>query len=197
MSLVVYCGSMFSGKSSRMLQDITRYADASDGSIRPLVVNHASDTRDKENKISSHSSMFKGLSDKVDFTFASKLSEVDLSRYTVAGLDEVQFYPDLYEMVVKWLKQGKHIVCAGLEGDAQMRLFGMTYSLLPIADEFIKLRAICSVCVQENLNNPQSLTVYPGSFTDKTGGDPNKQVEVGASNIYRCVCRKHHSSWNK
>ena len=197
MSLKVFVGCMMSSKTTMLLQEITRYADASNGKIRPLVINHTLDNRNIDTKISSHSSMFKGLSDKVDFTFASKLSDVDVSKYTVVALDETQFFPDLYDTVVTWLKQGKHIVCAGLDGTYQMKLFGMTYSLLPIADEFVKLKAICSVCMQENSNKLNNLNTYPAAFTDKFAGDPTKEVEIGAGNMYRACCRRHHSSWNK
>jgi thymidine kinase len=108
--------------------------------------------------------------------------------------------PDLYECVYQWVKKGKHVVCAGLDANAQLKLFGMTYSLLPIADEFVKLTAICSVCVADSFDNRsrlKHLAMYPASFTDKFGGDPSKEIEIGAGDIYRSVCRLHHSVWNR
>ena len=93
MSLKVFVGCMMSSKTTMLLQEITRYADASNGKIRPLVINHTLDNRNIDTKISSHSSMFKGLSDKVDFTFASKLSEVDVSKYTVVGCGRSIIFP--------------------------------------------------------------------------------------------------------
>lgn len=195
MSLIVYTGSMYSGKSSKMLQEVTRYADSSSGSIRPLIVNHSLDNRDPKSVVSSHSSLYKGLSDKVDVVAASKLAEVNVDRYTVIGIDECNFFTDLYDSVSKWLKQGKFIICAGLDGSYKMELFGDIYKLLPIADEFVKLRGICAVCTQELVDKHEVITpnnMVPAPFTDKIAGDPTKQIEIGGSDMYRPVCRKHH-----
>lgn len=197
MSLKVFVGCMYANKSTMLLQEITQYADCSNGKIRPLIINHSLDNRNLDTKISSHSSMFKGLSDKVDFTFASKLSDVDVSKYSVVGVDESNFFPDLYDSVSEWLKAEKHIVCAGLDGNYQMKLFGMTYSLLPIADQFIKLQAICSRCVAEHIkkhNKVPNSNMYPASFTKKISGDPNKEVEVGAVGMYESCCRYHYNN---
>ena len=109
-SLNVYIGCMMSGKTSRLLQEITRYADATSLDIfgsysRPLLINNALDTRSIETVISSHSSQFQGLSSRVDIISAKTLKEVDVSKHSVIGIDEIQFFPDLYETIVLWLSQ--------------------------------------------------------------------------------------------
>ena len=81
-------------------------------------------------------------------------------------------------------------------GNYQMKLFGMTYSL-PIADEFTKLKAICSRCVNDHMKKygtiPNS-NMYPASFTKKVNGDLTKEVEIGAAGMYESCCRYHYNT---
>ena len=218
MSLTVYCGPMFSGKTTRMVQEITKYSDIVSESPRhrPLIINHASDNRHdlslRENNsdfigvnsrkglISSHSSLYKGLGNNVDVISVNELEKVDVSMYSVIGVDECQFFPDLYLMVQNWLKQKKHIICAGLDGNFKMGAFGQVYLLLSIADEFTKLRAICKKCLDEAIARKEVITpntMIPAPFTDKiVDKDKNKnenEIDVGGKEKYVAVCRKHHS----
>lgn len=200
-SLNVYVGCMMSGKTSRLLQEITRYADATNfGSLelhpRPLLINNALDTRSIETVISSHSSQFQGLSSHIDIVSASKLKEVDVSKHSVIGIDEIQFFPDLYDTVVLWLSQGKHIYCSGLSGDSNRNPFGQVILLLPICDNFEFLHAICQKCMEEkkkdsSILTPIDLQSMKASFSKKTI-DSASQIDVGASDKYIAVCRRHY-----
>jgi thymidine kinase len=199
MSLTVFTGCMFSNKSTRLIQEITRYADATTSSDethpKPLLINNCLDDRSKETVISSHSSAFKGISTKVDIVFAKSLSELDVSKYEVIGIDEVQFFSDLKEIVEKWLALGKHIYCAGLNGDANQRHFGQIHELLPICDHFEFLHAICQICMEEKRKEKAILTPVDfqsmkASFSKRIISSES-QIDVGASDKYIAVCRKH------
>lgn len=199
MSLTIFTGCMFSNKSTRLIQEITRYADATTSSDethpKPLLINNCLDNRSKETVISSHSSAFKGISSKVDIVFAKSLSEVDVSDYDVIGIDEVQFFSDLKETVVKWLSLGKHIYCAGLNGDANQNHFGQIHDLLPICDHFEFLHAICQICMEEKRKEKAVLTPVDfqgmkASFSKRIISSLS-QIDVGASDKYIAVCRKH------
>ena len=198
-SLTVFTGCMFSNKTTRLIQEITRYADAASSSDeshpKPLLINNCLDVRSLDTVISSHSSNFKGISKRIDIVFASKLSEVDVSTYDVIGIDECQFFEDLYDIIVSWLEKGKHIYCAGLNGDASMKHFGQIHRLLPICDNFEFLHAICQICMEEkkkkgSVLTPVDLIGMKASFSKRIKASSN-QIDIGASDKYIAVCRKH------
>lgn len=198
-SLTVYVGGMMSGKSSRLIQEITRYADAAsysgENQSKPLLINNALDSRSIDTVISSHSSQFKGISSRIDIVSTKKLNEVDVSKYNVIGIDEIQFFDDLRDTITSWLKLGKHIYCAGLNGDAFQNHFGQVHTLLPICDHFEYLHAICQMCMDEKKKETSILTPIDfqgmqASFSKRLTASTS-QVEVGASDKYIAVCRKH------
>ena len=198
-SLTLFAGCMFSNKTTRLIQEITRYADATISSDekhpKPLLINNALDNRSVETIVSSHSSAFKGISKRIDIVFGINLSDINISGYDVIGIDECQFFPDLYETVVKWISEGKHIYCAGLNGDANMKHFGQVHMLLPICDHFEFLHAICQICMEErkkktSILTPVDLSSMKASFSKRIAAS-EKQIEIGASDKYIAVCRKH------
>lgn len=197
-SLKVFTGCMMSGKSTRLLQEITRYADIAnlnDVKTRPLLINNALDNRSIDTIISSHSSQFKGLSSRVDIVSAIQLQDVDVSNYSVIGIDEIQFFPDLVETIKEWISQGKHIYCAGLNGDASQKPFGQVHLLLSICDDFEFVQAICQRCMEERskestIITPIDLQGMKASFSKKITGS-EEQIDVGASDKYIAVCRNH------
>ena len=91
-----------------------------------------------------------------------------------------------------WIKQNKHIIAAGLDGDSNMNKFGHISELLHLADSFIKLTAICTTCVKEMNGVPLNLcNTVPAPFTKKLIRNDNV-VEVGGTDLYQASCRKHH-----
>src|SRR5438105_15811221 len=92
--LSAYLGGMYASKSSSMIKELIAYADIT--GLRPLIINHLSDTRDPTNGISSHSSMYKGLPETVNVEMLETLSDVDIKQFPVIGIDEAQFFPDLF-----------------------------------------------------------------------------------------------------
>ena len=195
MSLTVYCGNMFSGKTTELLKEVTKYSDLSKERCS-LIINHSSDTRDINKVVSSHSSIYKGLSDKVDVVSSPTISDIDVSDYTIIGLDEANFYPDLVQGIQKWLDLDKHIICAGLDGDFKMNAFGDISKLLHLADKFIKLNAVCSICMKETADRGEIITpcnAVPAAFTKKISGNTDTvQIDIGGADKYIAVCRKHH-----
>jgi thymidine kinase len=69
---------------------------------------------------------------------------------------------------------------AGLDGDFKQEKFGELFDVIPLADEVLKLRALCMICNDGT----------PGPFTQRTIVD-DTQVVVAAADSYRAVCRKH------
>lgn len=183
---------MFSGKTTKLISDIGTYCDVSDDN-RALLINNKLDTRDIEKVISSHSSNYRGLSSKIDVLFTDDLSSVNVDNYTVIGVDETSLFKDVVPAVKRWLDLGKHIVCSGLDGSYKMEKFGEISELLHLSDKFEKLRAICKPCLQELLSSGQTIIPYntvKAPFTKKTVIDDN---DIGGSEKYIAVCRKHHN----
>ncbi|MFS8159194.1 MAG: hypothetical protein ACMG6E_03090, partial [Candidatus Roizmanbacteria bacterium] len=181
-------------KTSEMLREITKYSDLSHKRCA-LVINHSFDTRDIKRTVSSHSSIYKGLSEKVDALSATTLQGVDVSNYTIIGVDESQFFVDLVEVVKEWLRQGKHIICAGLDSDSNMNKFGYLSDLLHMADKFIKMNAVCQLCMNETLEKGEVITpcnTVPAPFTKKISKD-GQLIDIGGEDKYIAVCRKHHA----
>jgi thymidine kinase len=196
MSLVVYAGPMYASKTSKMIQEITRYADVSEKN-HALIVNHKLDTRDNDHTISSHSSLYKGISDKIDIVKAEKLADTNVDKYVVIGVDEASFFEDLVETIEVWLAKGKHIVVSGLDSDYKMEKFGRISDLVHIADKFEKLNAICSVCLKEvtdrgDVISPFDVLSSAAPFTAKLPGSNDNLIDIGGCETYVATCRKHH-----
>lgn len=191
-SLQVYTGPMFCGKTTRLLEEITKYADLSCCG-QPLLINHVSDNRDTVNIVSSHGSQFHGVSSKVVVVTTHYLRDIDVSQYFVVGIDECQFYPDLAETVELWVEQGKHVYCAGLDGDWNRKKFkdGKVGDLVHLAETFVKMPAICTKCLEHAPRPIIPSRLGHASFTGKMSGCKD-QVEIGGSNIYASLCRRHH-----
>ena len=190
--LSVFTGPMFSGKTSMVESKITCYADIFEGR-RVLMVNSILDKRDEENLISCHSSSYTGLSRKIDVVTVLHLADVNAEKYSVIGVDECQFFDDLVPRVEQWLTEGKHIYCAGLDSDANLKRFGHIHELLYLADDFVKLNACCSLCLNEGNDMLALNNMTKAPFTGRRVGiQPGKeQIDVGAEEKYLPLCRQH------
>lgn len=199
MSLTVYAGPMFSGKTTKLLQEISRFIGifSSDqlAENKILIVNSKKDTRDYRNVISSHSPFYKGLSDKIDVISSYELNEINVEKYILIGIDECNFFSDLEETIKIWLSKEKHIVCVGLDSDYRMEKFGKISDLLHLSDKFEKLNAICSCCLNDLMDQKVLITpdkTTPAPFTARIQLE-QKQIEIiGGSDIYKAVCRNCH-----
>ncbi len=194
MSLTCYCGPMWSFKTGSLLKEITLYSDLSKEKC-VLVINHVYDNRDIKNVISSHSSIYKGLNDKIDTLSSSTLQNINVSKYSIIAVDEAQFFDDLVDTIKLWLNDGKHIICVGLDGDSSMNKFGHISELVNLADKFVKLTAVCKLCMDEKISKGEIITpcnTVPAPFTKKIvlGND---QIDIGGIEKYVACCRRHHN----
>jgi thymidine kinase len=191
-TISVFCGPMCSGKTQELLRNITTMADLGE---KVLLVSHSLDTRSKSELVSSHSSQYKGISEKITVVKADLLNSVDVSGFQTIGIDESNFFDDLFVTVKEWLKMGKRIYVSGLDGDYKRNLFGQTYMLLPIADEFVKLRSKCQICC--DVGKELGFTIHNDApFTMKREqGKPDEtnSIDVGGLEKYLPVCRFHYS----
>ena len=166
-------GPMFSGKSTELLRRVRRYKYAGKNC---LVLKYSKDKRYSENDIMTHD-----LTNSLPAINVSKLSDISFDEsnpYDVIGIDEGQFFPDLYEFTERAANLGMVVVVAALDGDFQRKPFGKICELVPLAESVTKLSAVCTSCKNNS-----------ASFTQRTTNDTAQEV-IGGAEMYRPVCRK-------
>lgn len=180
--LTLYMGPMFSGKTTRLLCELTERVDT--GS-RVLFVSHLHDVRPGDRGVSSHSSQFRLLSHLIDSVRVERLENVDVKNYQVIGVDEAQFYPDLISTVIRWVDQeDKMVFCSGLDGTYQRTPFGHFLELIPYADKCKMMHSLCHYCLKIGSENR-------APFTLRTT-DEMTEIVIGGVDKYIPVCRHHY-----
>jgi thymidine kinase len=166
-SLTVVCGPMYAGKTTYLLQA----ADKFTVSFKPSI-----DTRYDATSIASHDGA-KGnaFAIKADATGVDALLSLSKSA-SVVLIDECQFLSDPFVLAIQAIQsRGSKVVCAGLDLDFLGQPFGIMPRLLCLADQVIKLSALCSC----------------GSVARRTYRKSSSMdlIEVGSSDKYepRCV----------
>jgi thymidine kinase len=189
--LEIIIGSMFSGKSSKLIEIYNQYKFCK---IPVAVINHSSDTRYDNDMLSTHdlvkipcikTEMLFDIWDEdffldleKDTTLVSRYKDkIRVSACEVILINEAQFFPDLERFVIKMLEYGKKVYLCGLDGDFKRHKFGQILDLIPLCDKITKLTSLCSLCKNGT----------PGIFTKRIT-DEETQIVVGVDN-YIPVCR--------
>lgn len=192
--LEICIGPMFSGKTSHLLKKIGQMADTG---YSVLLINHDSDTRDS--LISSHSSLFKGISDKIvdKITIIKKRDlNINVDEFDVIGIDEIQFFDNL-DNIIEWVDIKQKIVfVSGLDGDFQRNPIGKVLSLIPFADKVEKINAKCHMCTDIYKGSLRFRLVVESPFTARKGEDKN-QILIGSDDKYVSLCRYHFLNQGK
>lgn len=179
--LSVTVGPMFSKKTSWLMD---RLNDHIVTKHKILYINSEKDVRNET--FSTHNSLLNTKYNKIDLTKASNLLDINVERYDVIGIDEGQWFPDIYPAVLKWIELGKIIYCVGLDGDFNMHSIGNIYQLLPISDYFHKNIAICNVCAIKGINTNAPFSKYIGEE------EVNSNYAPDNGSNYIATCRNHH-----
>ncbi|KAI3969426.1 hypothetical protein MKX01_019987 [Papaver californicum] len=115
-------------------------------------------------------------------SFSQKLGAVAYDKLDVIGIDEAQFFGDLYDFCRKAADHdGKTVIVAGLDGDYLRRTFGSVLDIVPLADSITKLTARCNVCGKR------------AHFTLRKTEETQAEL-IGGSDVYMQVCRRHYVS---
>ena len=164
----VIFGPMFSGKSTELLRRIRRYQIANQDC---LVIKYAKDNRYSTDEVATHDKQ------AIPAIKATKLLNINTSRFSVIGVDEGQFFEDIVPFAEIMADRGKIVIVAALDGTFERKPFGTILNLIPIAESVIKLSAVCNTCFRE------------AAFTKRISNE--KEVEViGGSDKYLAVCRQ-------
>ncbi|CAL5408184.1 unnamed protein product [Camellia sinensis] len=98
----------------------------------------------------------------------------------VIGIDEAQFFDDLYDFCRNAADyDGKIVIVAGLDGDYLRRSFGSVLDIIPLADSVTKLTARCEICGKRAF------------FTLRKTEEMQTEL-IGGADKYMPVCRKHY-----
>ena len=146
MSFTLIVGPMFSGKSTELIRRCKRYISVG---VRVLICNSKMDTRTKTNSVRTHDGdVVKALVLHPDVgTTEDWLARVS-NDYDVIAFDEGQFYKNL-SVVVKRLKETKHVIVSGLSGDYNREAWETISNLIPLADDIIHTKALCVKCYND------------------------------------------------
>ena len=182
--LELFIGPMFAGKTSHSVKRLGTETENYPGQV--VYINSKVDDR-TTNNISTHGIV---LPDKLPFDTIKlgRLAERDDTfdeEYEVIGVDEAQFFPDLKEVVLIWLQQGKTIIVTGLDADSDQNKFGQVWDLIPYANKVEKSQAYCKRCAK-TFDKRRVSAPYSVAKEIKT-----EQVKTGSNNQFEAVCHYH------
>lgn len=186
--LSVITGPMFSGKSEEFIRRCTRaiIAQKKIAIFKPL-----KDTRTPECVASRN-----GLElEAVVCSAPEEIWEYYLEhKPEFIGIDEAQFFGKSLVHVADRLafEKDTHVVIAGLDMDFAGRPFGPMPDLLAIADEVVKLQAICMVCRKEKATRTQRL------INGEPASPDSPLILVGdLAEGYEARCRRCYQKGNR
>jgi thymidine kinase len=186
MSLEVIAGGMYSGKTSEL---IIRLLRARIARLRVVAFKPVIDDRFHESAIANHEGVtFKAIPVKN----SAELSKALTGQLPhVVAFDEAQFMDASIIPLLSTLSgRGVRVIVAGLDLDYLGQPFGPIPHLLALADEVMKLRAVCVAPMADgSLCGKDACRSYRLPEAD-TGA----QVQVGAAEAYEARC---HNCWAK
>ncbi len=143
-SLTVICGSMFSGKTEELIRLVRRAMHARK---RVQVFKSAVDTRCDTTVIRTHDGMTFTAVAVPDTRTLESLLEPGVQ---IVGIEEVQFLDEaIVGLCQRLADQGIQVIAAGLDQDFRGLPFTFMPQLMALADNVMKLHAICKVCGEE------------------------------------------------
>jgi thymidine kinase len=173
----IYTGPMFSGKSSELLRQMSRYKAIGK---RVLLINHSNDTR-TDDFIETHNHH---KQEAIKVTHLMELVNKDmLQEYDIIAIDEAQFFTDLKEFILAIERTDKIVYVAGLDGDSNRNPFGQILDCIPLCDSVVKLRALDMITCDGNTKAP---------FTKRIVNKNNLQIQIGAKESYKAVSRENY-----
>ena len=174
-------GSMFSGKTEELIRRVKRAIIAR---RKAVIIKPAVDERYSRDSVSSHDG--RSLEAIIVDTGAPWEILKAVEEAEVVAIDEVQFFPaDVVEVIQDLVDRGKRVLVSGLDMDFARRPFGPVPVLLSLADEVVKLKAICVKCGE------------PATFTQRLIDGEAARVDdpivlIGGQETYEARCRICH-----
>ena len=186
--ILVLCGPMASGKTEEMIRLLRR---AEIAGRRVLVLNHALNVRSAGDRIESRSGVAFRSIPVADSSEIRPI--VERTDPHVVAIEEAEFFDNgLAEVADALADEGRQVILTGLDRDFRGWPFGPMPRLLVIADEVVKLTAICVVCKGPATRTQRLINGQPAPADSPTivvGGlnDPDGKPET-----YEARCRRCH-----
>lgn len=168
---------MFAGKSEELIRLARRalYAKKRVQVFKPKI-----DDRYDDTMVVTHMGV---KHEAIPVTCMSELREKIDGDTQVILIEEAQFFDEtLVDLAVDLADAGKQVILAGLDQDFRREPFGPMPRLLAVADEVVKLRAICMKC-----GAPASHTYRMVDGKPAHRDDPI--ILIGATEKYEARCR--------
>jgi thymidine kinase len=183
-ALTVICGSMFSGKTEELIRLVRRAMHARK---KVQVFKSSLDTRCETTVIRTHDDIRFNAYTVPDSKMLATLLEPGVQ---VVGIEEVQFFDEGIVALCQLLAdQGVQVFAAGLDQDFRGMPFSFMPQLLALADNVMKLHAICKVCGGEASRTQRLVYGRPAAWDDPT-------ILIGADESYEARCRRCHAIRN-
>lgn len=174
----VIMGPMFAGKTTALLR---RIRSEGNSGRNVVMIKSSKDTRYAKDSVVTHDGVkFPCMVLPDLMSFRQRYGENAYDKLDVIGIDEAQFFEDLYDFCYKAADEDRKIVIvAGLDGDYLRRRFGSVLDVVPLADSVIKLSARCEICGKR------------AYFTLRKTQDTQTEL-IGGADVYMPVCRQHY-----
>lgn len=174
----VIVGPMFAGKTTTLLRRIK--SESSNGRSVAIIKSNK-DTRYGLHSIVTHDGDKFPCWPLADLSsFRQEFGSDAYEKLDVIGIDEAQFFDDLYDFCRNAADyDGKIVIVAGLDGDYLRRRFGSVLDIIPLADSVTKLTARCEICGKRAF------------FTLRKTEEMQTEL-IGGADKYMPVCRNHY-----
>ena len=174
--VVLFTGPMFVGKTTTMFKAVADHADKGDHSV---IIKPGMDSRGSFDTIFTHDGDKKNqnvsiiVADTIQKAFLSLPDDVK-----VVGIDEGQFFPDLYKLTES--QKVLNIYISALSGDYLQQPFVSVNKLIAACDS-LKIVTLTGRCMgEDDCPNPSEYSIR--SMKD------DRLVVVGGSELYKAVC---------
>ncbi|KAM7492400.1 hypothetical protein LguiA_035321 [Lonicera macranthoides] len=176
----VIIGPMFAGKTTSLLR---RIKSEGNNGRHVAMIKSSKDTRYAIDSVVTHDgTKFPCWTLQDLLSFKQNFGADAYDELDVIGIDEAQFFDDLYDFCCRAADQdGKTVIVAGLDGDYLRRRFGSVLDVIPLADTVTKLTARCELCGKR-------------AFFTLRKTDETKTELIGGADMYMPVCRQHYAN---
>jgi thymidine kinase len=170
--ITVVIGPMFAGKTTELQRRIKREIYAC---RQVCIVRYGKDDRYSKSLLATHDQAHVRPTYSVE-----RLAQIgDAWReFDAIAIDEGQFFPDLIDFCSSAADAGKTVIVSALDGDFMRRPFGKICDLIPMAEEVVKITAVCMACHERDAH-----------FTRRTVEGTQTEL-IGGAESYIAVCRE-------
>lgn len=180
--LEVITGCMFAGKTEELLRRVERARIAKK---RVLLFKPALDTRYSAKEVVTHYGRalpcFR-LPTRLTLEELERRMGEDLGKADVVAFDEAHFFgPEFPKVCEALVGHGKRVIVAGLDLNFRGEPFGPMPELLALADEVLKLQAVCVVCGKPATRSQRLIDGKPAR--------EGPEILVGGLESYEARCR--------